>query len=1329
LSRLLRPVAAVLFLAAASVAALPCAAQEKDPALLVQQLADPTLRGGAREALLAMEPARAVSELDKALSSKKSSEQLRREILRVLPDFGARGTSVIVAALKDPLLEFEAARALSGSTGDRTVAESMFDLLAGSQNPKVRLLALEWLAENGDAKRVNGLLLGTLADSSDKVRTRAGELIVSRLGVPVLPELMEVLRQAEFSRSVSNRGLRLALIETLGLMGQKGPSEAARVVPTLLQALGEEDEAQVAVAALVRIGAPSVSSLLMILKAGDTRRAAAAMDALLSIGSKAAPEVVSLLQAKHPKMREMAQQFLSFYQDPAVFPLLVKLYAQANPEDKVTVLRILSLYGTRETVDFVVRATTDEDARVRAESVRILAATGDPAAVPVLLSRAEEDSDMDIRVAAIHGLYSMGELSAGPSFARMLEYEKWQVRLELLVALSYLGNPSSSIKAVADQLRHRKSEVATQAQRAVANITFMSGQRSPDEWMRDVRAIVDPPGGKDAVEALQKSVVAGDEEIPVLVFGKGKETILFLAPTVELNARLMGRYLGLLAEDRTVVVMPFPGCSQKRSDRPSLVECMNRVADRIELVRQELALQGVVVVSQGAASLAAIHYASRFRTAVRQVVVANPVFPRRLDMEKTLAATWELLPARWKKELEYLDLQGGKLSPRARNVYRSRVELAAEVRGEGRAMLVAPGYYGLAWLLDEVFLPYEDTSLVNSLAALEVPLLLIYGEADPTLNDSREAFRKIGRIRKNIVSTTLPGSIRQSPAEQSDLFQKAVLHFVESYRASTQPTGVGGAFATASVSAGEPVLTGVAGGAVAVGATAGDRTIAEGSKLAQFLTANEPDKVLTAEDRSSEAARKALEEAERAARAEDEARKKAEEEARQRAAEEERLRLEEEARLLALEEERSKAVEEGRLRAEEAEKARLAAEAQAQAEAVEKARSEQEAVRARNEEARRLAEEKARAEAELNARLAAEEEAARKAAGGAAEPAGQDKGAEGAAAVTSGAVTVVVAAGVGTEEARIAAEAAAKATADEEARIAAEEAAKATATEEARIAAEAAAKAKADEEARIAAEEAAKAKAEEEARIAAEAAAKAEAEGNAAAAELARAEAARAAESARVAAEAAAKARAEQEARIAAEAAAKAKADEEARVAAEEAAKAKADEEARVAAEEAEKARKADEESRRLAENAGGGNTSIGGGTGVTVGRESRVDKWTVLGWGLVGGGALLAGGGAAMHWKAFDAADAAGGLDPYLPDYRSRFDDTLGEARTWQGLSIAGYVLGAVSLLAGLDVLFDWPVPVRRLFGADSELAGWRVVPGLAPDGSAGLMFELPLP
>ncbi|MBM4354025.1 MAG: hypothetical protein FJ109_09570, partial [Deltaproteobacteria bacterium] len=178
-------------------------------------------------------------------------------------------------------------------------------------------------------------------------------------------------------------------------------------------------------------------------------------------------------------------------------------------------------------------------------------------------------------------------------------------------------------------------------------------------------------------------------------------------------------------------------------------------------------------------------------------------------------------------------------------------------------------------------------------------------------------------------------------------------------------------------------------------------------------------------------------------------------------------------------------------------------------------------------------------------------------------------------------------------------------------------------------------------------------------------------------------------------------------------------AEEEAGAAAEEDAKVRAEEEARAAAEE------------RAREVAAARSGTFGGngdeGNGVTVGREGRIDGWTLLGWSLVGGGALLVGGGAAMHWKAFDSADEADALDPFLPDYNSRFDDRIDSARTWQGLSVASYVLGAVSILAGLDVLFSWPLPVRRIFGSD--VAGWRLLPGVTPDGSAGLTFELPLP
>ncbi len=829
---------------------LPCrwaVGQPVDPAALVEQLADPTQREGASRKLLEMGKD-ALGPLEASLRSKRSSEFLRREILKLLPSFGPEGVEVVKASLGDASLEFEAARQLSELGSDPGIATVMFARMEKSLNPRVRIIALDWLAAHGDAATVNEKLYSYLSDASDRVRSRAAELIAQRTGVNAVRNLMEMLRQAEFNRSSTNRGLRTALVEALGIIGTQGPDAAARVVPTILRALGEEDEQEVAVQALIRIGAPSVSSLLMILKAGDTRRAAAAMDALLAIGQKAAPEVVSLLQARHPKMKLMAQQFLGFYQDPAVFPLLRDLYGRSGPEDKVVILRIAALYKSREPQEFVVQATLDEDPLVRSTAVKLLAATGERSVVPVLLTRAEEDSDQDIRMAAVRGLFGMGDSSPVVSFGRMLEYEKWPVRLELLEALAFMGTPSI-VKSIAEQLRHRRSEVANAAARALANITYMTGERSPDDWVRDVRSTLGEEEGEN-VDVQQRSVVAGDESVEVSLLGNSREVILFLAPQVELQARNLQRYLGRLAEDYTVAAVAFDGCPQQGGERLAAERCFQRQADRLEMVRQEVARDPVVVLTHGVTGFAGMAYASSYPDSVRSLVVANPVFPRRVEVERTLATTLEKLPVRWKKELELLERNSGNFLPRARNAYRSRIELASQVRGEGRAMLVAQGYYGLSWFLDETFFAYEDTTIESALANLRVPVLLVFGAEDFSKDNNVERFRRIGKIRRNLVSTTVNGSIRFSRVEQSDTFQLAVLHFLQSYRVGEgRPSGVGGGWPAAAVAYGEQGQFdgGDSGRAAVAGTTPREGELVESSRLTRFLSQNAPDRVVEGE--------------------------------------------------------------------------------------------------------------------------------------------------------------------------------------------------------------------------------------------------------------------------------------------------------------------------------------------------------------------------------------------------------------------------------------------------------------------------------------------------
>jgi len=814
-------------------------AQAVGPDELALWLADPTRKQDAASQLLAMGD-KALPDLAKIVGAKATGEQVRREVLSLLPQFGEKGMAILVGATRDPLAEYEAVKALSELDAPAGVEKTMLDAGGHSLNPRVRLVAIDWLAEKGTPETVNSLLLSLLSDPAEKVRSRAAELVAGRMGLTAVPTLMEMLRQAEISRSVQNRGLRTAIIETMGLIGEKNQADASRVVPTLLQALGEEDEQQSATKALVRIGAPSVSALLMILKAGDTNRAAPAMDALLAIGQQAAPEVVSLLQARHPKMKKMARQFLSFYQDPAVFPLLRAMYPKASADDRIAVLGIVALYDAAEPFELIVSATQDDDTRVRAEAVRLLAASGKKAAVPVLLAKAEEDPDMDIRNAAIRGLASMGEPGAAPAFARMLEYEKWQVRLTILSAMAHMATPSD-VKTLSDQLRHRKSELAGLAARALANVTYLPGQRSPDEWVSHVKEILEPPQDYQ-VDVVVKEVQAGDQSFEIAVLGSSGSAVLLLQSGTTLNAAYLSRYLGRLAKDHVVAVIPFPGCDYDKTERPRLSDCMSRYADRTALVKHEVSPSDpVAVVGHSIAGFGAIIYAAAHPSDVGHLVLANPIFPRRHGVDLAFQRTIENLPPRWKKEWEFLDLHSGEYAPKAGNLYRSRVELASQVKGDGKAMLASAGYYGLGWLLDEVYFPEEDTAVETALAGVRVPVLLVFGKQDYVLAENAQEFRALGKINKNLVITSIEGSARFSPIEQPAGFQAAVEKFLQEYSLESRIEGIGGSVSVAAVTVGDTSFASP--GASASGPAVVTRTdgeLVESSRLTQFLSGREP---------------------------------------------------------------------------------------------------------------------------------------------------------------------------------------------------------------------------------------------------------------------------------------------------------------------------------------------------------------------------------------------------------------------------------------------------------------------------------------------------------
>jgi len=784
------------------------AGEKEDLWTLVTRLEDPVTREAAARGLLEKGDA-ALPVLTRALNADSSSDLLRREVVALLSRFGAAGIKPLEAALKDRRLELEAARQIAAIEAVDEVFPVMFRVL-NSGNPKARATAIRWMKDSGaSGKGLSKKLFKLLSDPSQDVRNVAGELIARDLGKAAVPTLMELFRKEAMRPTRSNLLLRQVLIRTLGVVGATSPDASDRVIPTLIQALYRRDQQKAASAALVSLGKRAVPSLLMVLKQGDVNRAPAAMEAMMLIGPEAAPEVVSLLTARHRKMRELALQFLSLYRDPSILPILARTYKQGDDLVRISVISIAGLYRDTEAIRLLELGIKDKDAGVRLKAMEIIAKSGLPQTVPLLLARAEEDPELNIRIAALQALFYLGETSAVSSMVRMLQYEKWPLRLEILKALLWMGR-AGHVGPVADQLGHRKPEIANLAERVLANLSYMEGARDLDDWKRDVRAFLrERMGDYDTPMSVnRKEIRAGAETIEVLVGGTpDRGTLLLLRSGGGLDDPWFMEALRPLAGDYRFVLMDFPGCDVLADGvRPELERCMAWHGERIELVRSAFTSGKVVLISHSVAAYAAAWYAAKRPDAVSKLILIAPIYPEPSLMRETVRRIEDGIPARWRKELGQLENLRGRMNPRAFHRYRHRAELAAMVSGQGTASLVH-SYYGLSWFLHETYIPEADATLEAAFAQVRAPVLLVVGENDPTPSASLLSFQRIGRIRGNYMMARIPSAMHFPHISRPASFRSAVKKFLTEVHDETGAAGAVGVVPIAVLSMGERGLT------------------------------------------------------------------------------------------------------------------------------------------------------------------------------------------------------------------------------------------------------------------------------------------------------------------------------------------------------------------------------------------------------------------------------------------------------------------------------------------------------------------------------------------
>ncbi|MDA1273825.1 MAG: HEAT repeat domain-containing protein [Verrucomicrobia bacterium] len=326
-----------------------------------------------------------------------------------------------------------------------SVAELIERLKSGDGG--IRAGAITELGRRGSraAEAVPGLVAVIEGDEDRYVRQEAAMalgLIQSRpdLAIPALANLLREERRSSYRQTV------------MSALGQFGHA-AAPAIP-VLEKITQDENAELRVAAaraLGEIGVPDDEIIPVLVAALEDESSAstAASGALMEMGARAIPSLISALNHPNERARDYAEQTLGRIGEPAIPALLrsldhpsprVRMYAASGLEHVFTYRRQPAV------VDALRRLLQDGSVEVRRNAAKALAAYGEqslPAASRLLELLA--DYDEETRAAAAAALGAMHAEEAIPKIIQLLGDPNASVRADAAGALGMGLNASSAV--------------------------------------------------------------------------------------------------------------------------------------------------------------------------------------------------------------------------------------------------------------------------------------------------------------------------------------------------------------------------------------------------------------------------------------------------------------------------------------------------------------------------------------------------------------------------------------------------------------------------------------------------------------------------------------------------------------------------------------------------------------------------------------------------------------------------------------------------------------------------------------------------------------------
>jgi HEAT repeat protein len=495
---------------------------------LAELLSDPVYADEATAALGRSGQVAAVSPLADALSASSplSVGGIARALLELRNRYAAHFVDVtpILCAFRDKVSSGVAATRILAAIDNASVDERVACacILGWISDPRVvtKLVALLNAEAPVAAEATKSLrVIGPIADNELLRALQSGDSAQRLCLIPLVPAKRSSVTALVACLTDGDSSVRSQACVALGRIGD------ASAVPALFPAIGDVDArvSQSAVAAIQSLGCAETEAMA-IAAAGsqDARTRRAALRIISYFGYPAALQVLlSATTADSERIRDAATQGLAFLDDPRALEGLLRLAEAPSAQTRAAAVRALgqtsamprvvlklrnslrdvdawvryygcqalSRLGASDCVADIARLTeTDPAGQVRVAAVEATARLGG-AEARLMLERAAESGDADVRRVALTGLGSIRRVESIPVLLRALASDDAATRLVTLSALDRLDAPEAFdaiVRAMGDSDANVRSAAMTlMEQRADVRATRWLFEQLRDESRRD----------------------------------------------------------------------------------------------------------------------------------------------------------------------------------------------------------------------------------------------------------------------------------------------------------------------------------------------------------------------------------------------------------------------------------------------------------------------------------------------------------------------------------------------------------------------------------------------------------------------------------------------------------------------------------------------------------------------------------------------------------------------------------------------------------------------------------------------------------------------------